>query len=70
MGGRERRALASPRLRGGPAALLIDYDYPPWHTPKDTLDQCSAESLQQVGDLLLSICRDENFLRDALKTNR
>jgi Zn-dependent M28 family amino/carboxypeptidase len=38
---------------GVPAALLIDFDYPPWHTPEDTLDKVSAQSLQVVGDVLL-----------------
>jgi Zn-dependent M28 family amino/carboxypeptidase len=43
-----------PFLRlGVPATLLIDFDYPPWHTPDDTLDKVSAESLGVVGDVLL-----------------
>jgi Zn-dependent M28 family amino/carboxypeptidase len=43
-----------PFLRAGvPAALLIDFDYRPWHTPEDTLDKVSANSLQVVGDVLL-----------------
>ena len=44
-----------PFLRAGiPAALLIDFDYAPyWHTPEDTLDKLSPESLQVVGDVLL-----------------
>src|SRR5262249_2139130 len=33
----------APFLRAGvPAALLIDFDYPPWHTVADTLDKVSA----------------------------
>ena len=28
---------------------LIDFDFPPWHTPSDTLDKVSAESLGVVG---------------------
>ena len=44
----------APFLRAGvPAALLIDFDYPPWHTADDTLDKVSARSLQVVGDVLL-----------------
>ncbi len=35
--------------RGIPTALLIDFDYPYWHTTEDTLDKVSAESLAQVG---------------------
>jgi glutaminyl-peptide cyclotransferase len=43
-----------PFLRAGvPAVDLIDLDYPAWHTPGDTLDQVSANSLQIVGDVLL-----------------
>lgn len=44
----------APFLRAGvPAALLIDFDYPPWHTPDDTLDKVSAQSLAVVGDVVL-----------------
>ena len=44
----------APFLRAGvPAMLLIDFDYPPWHTANDTLDKVSARSLQVVGDVLL-----------------
>jgi Zn-dependent M28 family amino/carboxypeptidase len=38
---------------GVPAALLIDFDYPPWHTAEDTLDKVSAQSLTVVGEVLL-----------------
>ncbi len=37
---------------GIPAVLLIDFDYPYWHTRADTADKVSAESLQAVGDTL------------------
>jgi Zn-dependent M28 family amino/carboxypeptidase len=44
----------APFLRAGvPATLLIDFDFPPWHTAADTLDKVSARSLQVVGDVLL-----------------
>ncbi len=44
----------APFLRAGvPAALLIDFDFPPWHTADDTLDKVSAQSLQAVGEVLL-----------------
>jgi glutaminyl-peptide cyclotransferase len=44
----------APFLRVGvPAALLIDFDYPPWHTAEDTLDKVSAQSLAVVGDVVL-----------------
>jgi Zn-dependent M28 family amino/carboxypeptidase len=44
--------------RGVPAALLIDFDYPPWHTAEDTLDKISARSLQVVGEVLLEALGD------------
>lgn len=43
-----------PFLRAGvPAVDIIDLDYPAWHTPGDTMEQVSAESLQIVGDVVL-----------------
>jgi glutaminyl-peptide cyclotransferase len=44
----------APFLRlGVPSALLIDFDYPPWHSAEDTLDKVSARSLEIVGSVLL-----------------
>ncbi|MGH7275414.1 MAG: M28 family peptidase [Candidatus Rokuibacteriota bacterium] len=44
----------APFLRAGvPSALLIDFDFPPWHTAEDTLDKVSAQSLAIVGNVLL-----------------
>jgi glutaminyl-peptide cyclotransferase len=44
----------APFLKAGvPAALLIDFDYPPWHTADDTLDKVSPRSLAVVGDVVL-----------------
>ena len=44
----------APFLRAGvPSVLLIDFDYPPWHTAADTLDKVSARSLEIVGSVLL-----------------
>ena len=34
---------------GIPTIDLIDFDYPPWHTPEDTIDKLSAESLRITG---------------------
>ena len=43
----------APFLRAGvPATLLIDFDYPPWHTADDTLDKVSARSLAVVGEVV------------------
>ncbi len=37
-----------------PTADLIDFDYPHWHTTKDTPQQCSGASLVKVGRVLLT----------------
>jgi len=34
---------------GIPTIDLIDFDYPPWHTPDDTMDKLNAESLRITG---------------------
>ena len=44
--------------RGVPAVDLIDYDYPPWHTPGDTLDKVSARSLGVVGHVILESVKE------------
>ena len=45
-----------PFIRAGiPAVDLIDFDYPFWHTAADTPEACSAESLAQVGILLVDL---------------
>jgi Zn-dependent M28 family amino/carboxypeptidase len=36
-----------------PALILIDIDYPQWHTHSDTIDHCSRDSLKHIGDVLL-----------------
>jgi glutaminyl-peptide cyclotransferase len=38
---------------GIPSILLIDFEYPPFHTQEDTLDKCSADSLKKVGQTLV-----------------
>ena len=39
----------TPLNRAGiPSFLLIDFEYPPYHTTGDTLDKCSAKSLETV----------------------
>jgi Zn-dependent M28 family amino/carboxypeptidase len=44
----------TPFLEAGiPAADLIDFDYPYWHTAADLEDKVSAQSLKIVGDTLL-----------------
>jgi hypothetical protein len=34
---------------GIPVIDLIDFEYPPWHTPEDTIDKLSADSLRITG---------------------
>lgn len=36
---------------------VIDYDYEAHHTPRDTIDQVSAQSLKIVGDVALTLIR-------------
>lgn len=38
---------------GIPTIDLIDFDFPSWHTPEDTMDKISAESLGIVGSVAL-----------------
>lgn len=45
-----------PLLQAGiPCVDLIDFDYPAWHTLADTPDKCSADSLHQIGRLLVEL---------------
>ena len=46
-----------PFLQAGiPAVDLIDFDFPEWHTTGDVPAICCAESLEQVGRLLVDLC--------------
>ena len=52
-------AFFAAALRGGlaagvPSVDIIDLEYDPWHTQRDTLDAVSAQSLQVVGDVVLA----------------
>jgi len=42
-------------VAGIPTINLIDFDYKPWHTPADTLDKLSAESLGMTGRVTLRL---------------
>jgi glutaminyl-peptide cyclotransferase len=45
-----------PLNLGGIRAIdIIDFDYPYWHTEKDTPDKCSPESLRSVGRVVAQI---------------
>jgi glutaminyl-peptide cyclotransferase len=54
---RESIALIDDHLpfieAGIPSIVLIDFDYPFWHTLEDTADKCSPESLEAVGSVLV-----------------
>jgi hypothetical protein len=45
--------------KGIRAIDVVDFDYPAWHTPYDTIDKVSAASLQVVGDVALALIRRE-----------
>jgi hypothetical protein len=36
---------------------VVDFDYASWHTPDDTIDKVSSQSLQTVGDVALALIR-------------
>ena len=42
-----------------PTCDIIDFDYPAWHTTRDTPEQCSAESLGAVGRVVLAWLREQ-----------
>ena len=51
-----------PLQRAGISAIdVVDFDYGPanayWHTPSDTIDKVSAESLKIVGDVAIAVIR-------------
>ncbi|MFO7697536.1 MAG: M28 family peptidase [Anaerolineae bacterium] len=57
----------SPFLKIGiPAVLLIDFDYPYWHTLDDTADKLDASSLQRVGHVLKTWLEDEPLAARAI----
>ncbi|HEX2897851.1 MAG TPA: M28 family peptidase [candidate division Zixibacteria bacterium] len=47
---------ASLATSGVPAIDIIDFDYKYWHTDSDLVGKCSAQSLGNVGKVLLHIC--------------
>ncbi len=42
---------------GVPAVLLIDFDYPHWHTQRDTVDKLNPQSLEETATVLLAVLR-------------
>ena len=47
--------------RGIKSIDIIDFDYPYWHTQQDTPDKCSAESLGEIGRVLVAAIYDERI---------
>lgn len=48
------------RMIGGiPTCDVIDFDYPAWHTTADTPENCSSESLEAVGRVMLAWLRSQ-----------
>lgn len=43
---------------GIPATVLIDFDYPYWHTHDDTLDKCSIESMFSIFSVVTKTIAD------------
>jgi glutaminyl-peptide cyclotransferase len=46
-------------IGGIPTCDIIEHDYPAWHTTRDTPEQCSAESLEAVGRVVLAWLREQ-----------
>jgi len=46
-------------IAGIPTCDIIDFDYPHWHTAQDTPRQCSPESLEAVGGVVLEWLRGD-----------
>lgn len=40
---------------GIPCIDIIDFDYPQWHTVQDTPENCSPESLEKIGRVILEV---------------
>lgn len=40
---------------GIPCIDIIDFDYPQWHTVQDTPENCSLESLEKIGRVILEV---------------
>ncbi|MEM6531466.1 MAG: M28 family peptidase [Myxococcota bacterium] len=43
--------------RGVPSCLLIDMDFPQWHTVSDTLEVCDARVVAEIGTLLMQFLK-------------
>ncbi len=43
---------------------IVDFDYPSWHTPDDTIDKVSAASLNVVGRVALAVIQREESTKE------
>ena len=51
-----------PLIEAGlPCVDVIDFDYAYWHTLDDTVDKCSAKSLQVVGETIAEVVYSETL---------
>ena len=46
--------------RSVPAIVIIDFDYPYWHTLEDTLDKVSPQSLERVGRVIEALLEGDS----------
>jgi Zn-dependent M28 family amino/carboxypeptidase len=46
---------------GVPTAVIVDFDYPYWHTSQDTPDKCAPQSLTNVGRVVAQIIYNESL---------
>jgi len=54
-----------PFAQGGiPAIVLIDFDFPEWHTHADDLNAVDPASLEDVGRVLHSLVADPSYLAE------
>ncbi|QQS39565.1 fused MFS/spermidine synthase [Candidatus Woesebacteria bacterium] len=47
---------------GIPSVLIIDYDYPYFHTTHDLPDKCSEDNLKVIGETLMEFMKSPNLL--------
>jgi Zn-dependent M28 family amino/carboxypeptidase len=40
---------------GIPTIVVVDFDYPYWHTEHDTIDKCSPQALENVGRVIAKV---------------
>ena len=56
----KKETIPTLQKAGIRAIDVVDFDYPAHHTPFDTIDKVSGESLQVVGDVAIALIRRES----------